>query len=43
MLTASIQGLASWWYDHPDTPRERLLEAAMEVLWGGLARLVDGE
>jgi AcrR family transcriptional regulator len=43
MLTSSIQGLAGWWYDHPDTPRERLLEAAMDVLWGGLARLVDGQ
>ena len=38
---ASVQALAAWWYDHPDTPRERLVETAMDVLWGGLARLVQ--
>jgi AcrR family transcriptional regulator len=42
LLTSSIQGLASWWYDHPDTPRERLVETAMDALWGGLGRLVEG-
>lgn len=41
LITASIEGVARWWYENPETPRERLVETVMDVLWGGLGRLVE--
>jgi AcrR family transcriptional regulator len=29
-------GLAEWWYEHPETPRELLVSAVMDVAWLGL-------
>jgi AcrR family transcriptional regulator len=38
-----IQGLALWWYDNQDVPREQLVAAAMNVLWIGFERVRCGE
>jgi AcrR family transcriptional regulator len=33
MLRTSIAGLARWWYDHPDVPRRRVVDAVMSLDW----------
>jgi len=33
-----LHGLAGWWREHPDLPREALVEAVMDLIWRGLAR-----
>jgi AcrR family transcriptional regulator len=40
---AAIAGLALWWYDHREIPREQVVAAAMNALWIGLGRLAEGE
>ena len=42
-MRAVLQGLALWWHDHPDVPRARIVAAAMNALWLGLARVFSGE
>jgi AcrR family transcriptional regulator len=42
LLKTAITGLASWWYDHPDVPRETLVETVMEFAWKGLQRHMSG-
>jgi AcrR family transcriptional regulator len=43
VLRAVLQGLALWWYDHPSVPRERIVQAAMNGMWLGFERVLDGE
>lgn len=31
-----LHGLAVWWADHPDTPREALVRVSVDLAWGGL-------
>jgi AcrR family transcriptional regulator len=38
MLSGALQALANWWLDHPEVPRERLVERVMEFAWLGLDR-----
>jgi AcrR family transcriptional regulator len=33
-------GLAVWWYDHPDVPREEVVESVMSLSWPGLRLLL---
>jgi hypothetical protein len=33
MLRTSIGGLARWWYEHPDVPRRRLVDAVVSLDW----------
>jgi AcrR family transcriptional regulator len=40
LAASAVEGIARWAHDHPDVPREELVEVAMELHWGGLARLV---
>jgi hypothetical protein len=40
---AVLQGLALWWYEHPDVPRERVVGTAMNFLWLGFDRVRAGE
>ena len=40
---STLQGLALWWYDHRDVPRERLVATAMNSLWIGFERVRRGE
>ena len=35
-LKIGLHGLAGWWADYPDTPREALIAAAMDLAWDGL-------
>ena len=40
---AGLAGLAIWWQDHPDVPRERIVETAVNAVWIGLERAGAGE
>jgi AcrR family transcriptional regulator len=42
-LTGAVQSLAIWWGEHPDVPREVLVDSAMNFAWVGLERLRAGE
>jgi AcrR family transcriptional regulator len=42
-LTGGMQALALWWDDHPDVPREVVVDSAMDFCWLGLERVRDGE
>ena len=35
VLRGVLQGLALWWVDHPDVPRERVVATALASLWHG--------
>jgi AcrR family transcriptional regulator len=35
VLRGVLQGLALWWVDHPDVPRERVVATALNSLWSG--------
>lgn len=35
VLRGVLQGLALWWVDHPDVPRERVVANALGALWHG--------
>lgn len=43
VLRGVLQGLAIWWTDHPDVPRERVVATAMNALWLGFERVQQGE
>ena len=38
VVRAGLAGLALWWHDHPDVPRERIIRTAYNVLWVGFER-----
>jgi AcrR family transcriptional regulator len=42
-IVGAAQSLANWWVDHPETPRESLLEIAMDFMWLGLRGVESGE
>ena len=37
----ATQGLAEWWWEHPEVPREEVVELLLAVLWDGLGALVE--
>lgn len=43
VMRAGLAGLAIWWSDHPDVPREQIVATAVNVLWIGLERVRSGE
>lgn len=43
VLRGVLQGLAVWWTEHPDVPRERVVATAMNSLWIGFERAQAGE
>jgi AcrR family transcriptional regulator len=43
LLRSAIAGLALWWYDHREVPREQVVAAAMNALWVGFGGLAEGE
>lgn len=43
VLRGVLQGLAIWWSDHPEVPRERVVVTAMNALWLGFERTQAGE
>ena len=42
MLKSGLNGLAAWWYEHPEVPRERVVDVAVGFAWSGLDRLRTG-
>jgi AcrR family transcriptional regulator len=42
-LVGAMQSLADWWELHPEVPRERVLQVAMDFVWVGQDRLSRGE
>jgi len=43
LIRSGLTGLALWWQDHPDVPREQIVATALDVLWIGFERLGHGE
>lgn len=43
VLRGVLQGLALWWSEHPEVPRERVVATAMNSLWIGFERAQAGE
>jgi AcrR family transcriptional regulator len=43
VFRAVLQGLALWWLEHQDVPRERVLATIMNALWIGFERVLAGE
>jgi AcrR family transcriptional regulator len=43
VLRGVLQGLAIWWFDHPEVPREQVVAVAMNTLWVGFERVQRGE
>ena len=37
----ATQGLAEWWWEHPEVPREEVVELLLELLWEGFGGLVE--
>jgi AcrR family transcriptional regulator len=42
VMRAGLTGLAVWWADHPEVPKGRIVETAINVLWTGIERLGAG-
>lgn len=43
LMRSGLTGLAIWWSDHPDVPREQIVATALNVLWIGFERVRRGE
>jgi AcrR family transcriptional regulator len=43
VMRSGLAGLAIWWSDHPDVPREQIVATALNMMWLGLDRLRGGE
>lgn len=43
IMRAGLAGLAIWWSDHPDVPRDQVVAAAVNVLWNGMERMRRGD
>jgi AcrR family transcriptional regulator len=42
VLRGVLQGLALWWVDHPEVPRERVVATAVTSLWRGWGSVLGG-
>lgn len=43
LVRVSQNGLAAWWYEHKEVPREAIVERMLEFCWIGLERVAGGE
>jgi AcrR family transcriptional regulator len=43
VVRAVLQGLALWWSEHPQVPRERIVATAMNSIWLGYERVLGGD
>jgi AcrR family transcriptional regulator len=43
VIRSALTGLAIWWIDHPEVPREQIVETAVNALWVGFERVRSGE
>jgi AcrR family transcriptional regulator len=42
VIRSALTGLAIWWNDHPEVPRERIVTTALNVIWVGFERARRG-
>jgi AcrR family transcriptional regulator len=38
LLATTIRGLSAWWHEHPDVPREEVVDAVMAIARSGIDR-----
>jgi AcrR family transcriptional regulator len=43
VMRSGLTGLAIWWADHPEVPREQIVRTAVNAVWIGLERVSRGE
>jgi AcrR family transcriptional regulator len=43
VIRAGLTGLAIWWLDHPEVPREQIVATAINAVWIGFERVQRGE
>jgi AcrR family transcriptional regulator len=43
VLRGVLQGLAVWWSEHPEVPRDRVVATAVNGLWIGFERVLEGD
>jgi AcrR family transcriptional regulator len=43
VMRAGLTGLAIWWNEHPDVPRDRIVATAINAIWIGFERVRRGE
>ena len=43
VIKTGCNGLAAWWYEHREVPREALVTMMMNITWVGLERMQVGE
>jgi AcrR family transcriptional regulator len=43
VVRAGLTGLAVWWLDHPEVPREVIVATAINTVWIGFERVSRGE
>jgi AcrR family transcriptional regulator len=43
VIRSGLTGLAIWWSEHPDVPRERIVATAINAVWLGFERVQRGE
>ena len=43
VIKSATNGLARWWYEHRQAPRDHLVYVLMNVMWVGFDRFVAGE
>lgn len=43
VIRSGLTGLAIWWAEHPQVPRERIVATAVNVIWLGFERVRRGE
>jgi AcrR family transcriptional regulator len=42
-MRSGISGIAAWWFEHPDVPREQIRDEIVQLLWLGMQRILAGE
>jgi hypothetical protein len=43
LVVGALQGLMSWWLEHPEVPRAKVEARAVDFGWLGLDRIRRGE
>lgn len=43
VMRSGLTGLAIWWTEHPEVPREQIVATAVNVIWIGFERVRRGE
>jgi hypothetical protein len=43
MMRTAQNGLAAWWYEHREVPREAIVQRLLDFCWLGLERVATGD